>query len=155
QPDDDTFTVEYGTAPGNYSARLTVAMKGATAVRSLENGRTYYARLRREPTGRAPSTWSAEVSVTPDGGLKPAAPSLLGAVRGPGLAALRFSRIEKAVGYRVSWGDGPNAARLINAAAPGPVVLDGLDDARAYTFTVTAMNDNGESPPSLPLTVQP
>jgi beta-galactosidase len=155
QPDDDTFAVEYGTAPGNYSSRLTVTMKGATAVRGLENGRTYYVRLRREPTGRTPSAWSAEVAVTPDGGLKPNAPRLLGVVRGPGLAALRFSRIEKAVGYRVSWGDGPSATRLINAAAPGPVVLSGLDDARAYTFTVTALNENGESPPSLPLTAQP
>lgn len=155
QPDDTAFTVEYGTVPANYTSRLTVTMKGATAVRGLENGRTYYARLRREPTSRAPSAWSSEIAVTPDGGLKPTAPRLLGAVRGPGLVALRFSLVDKAVGYRVSWGDSPSTTRLLNAAAPGPLVLSGLDDTRTYTFAVTAVDEYGESPPSVPLTVEP
>ena len=155
QPDDEAFTVEYGTASGHYSESQTVKMKGALAVRNLENGEKYFLRLRREPTGRTPGAWSAEVTVTPDGGMKPPAPDLLGVVRGAGLAGVRFSSVEKAVGYRVRWGEDAGSTLLLRASLPGPVIVHGLDDARAYTFTVTALNAHGESPASAARTIQP
>lgn len=153
QADDTAFRLEYGTTSGALDGSLLVGMKGACAVRGLENGRVYYARLRREPAGRAPGAWSPEVAVTPDGGLKPAAPRILGVVRGPGRAAVRFSPVEKATGYRLRWGNSAAETRLLNSSVPGPVIVEGLDDARVYAFTVTALNAVGESEPCPPMSV--
>ena len=148
QPDDTTFALEYGTAPGRYTEKLTVTMKGATAVRGLVDGTTYYGRLRREPTGRAPGAWSAEFTVTPDGGRPPAAPVILGVVRSAALVAVRLAPVEKATAYRLSWGPTAADSLLVNAAAPGPVIIKA--PAGAVNFTATAINAHGESTPSLP-----
>ena len=148
QPDDTTFALEYGTAPGRYTEKLTVTMKGATAVRGLVDGTTYYGRLRREPTGRAPGAWSAEFTVTPDGGRPPAAPVILGVVRSAALVAVRLAPVEKATAYRLSWGPTAADSLLVNAAAPGPVIIKA--PAGAANFTATAINAHGESTPSLP-----
>lgn len=143
-PDDTAFTVEYGTEKGRYSQSLTVAQKGALAVRGLENGRTYYVRLRRDVTGRGPSAWSPEIAVTPDGGLPPSAPVILGLVRGGNLAALRFAPVPKATGYRIRWSGTAVGERLVSGSELAAIVLEG-PAAAATTYTVTALNAHGES----------
>lgn len=150
QPDDTAFRIEYGTAAGQLTESGVSTMKGALSVRGLENGKTYFLRLRREPAGRAPSDWSAETAVTPDGGLAPAAPRLLGVVQSAGLTAVRFAPVEKATGYRVRWGAGAAETVLLNAALPGPVVLRDVPAGALPAITVTALNTHGESAPSAP-----
>ncbi len=151
EKNDQGVIVEYGTTSGQYAERLTANLRGAIAVRGLENGRRYFARLKRIPaTGDA--DWSDEVSVTPDGGLKPAAPALYGVVRGDGVAAVRFQPIEKATGYVVRYGD---RSFRVNTAAVGTAVVTGLEDASAYTFTVAALNAVGESAASNPVVAAP
>jgi beta-galactosidase len=140
QKEDKRFTVEYGTESGKYTQTLSVAMPGAMLIRGLANGTTYYARLRRDD-----SDWSAEVSVTPDGGIRPVPPRVLGVVRGPGMAAIRFVPVEKATGYRIRYGD---RVTELNCAAAGVAVIEGLQDSKDYSFTMTAISDGGESAPS-------
>jgi beta-galactosidase len=155
QPDDSAFTIAYGTSPGVFATTATVALKGALAVSGLENGRRYHARLRREPAGRAPGDWSPEFTVVPDGGIAPPAPTLTAVVRGRGIIALRFAGIPKATSYRLRWGPGANEVRWIQAAAPGPVILSGFDDHRAYPFSVTALRGDIESTGSATVTAPP
>ena len=88
-------------------------------------------------------------AATADGGLKPSAPALYGVVRGKGVAAVRFQVIDKAIGYTIRIGD---RSVSIPTAAVGTAVVTRLDDGRAYEFTVTATNANGESVPSKPVT---
>lgn len=148
--DDRAFTVEYGTTPGTYTQTLTLPHKGALAIRGLQNGRTYYGRLRREVEGRGPSAWSAEFSVTPDGGLPPAPPRLLGVLRGEGFVVARFSPVPKAIAYRVRWHGGSSAGeRLITGSEPAVVFLPG---SATGAISVRAINANGESPASNAIT---
>ena len=147
QKEDKQFTVEYGTESRVYTRQLSVAMPGALLVRGLTNGTTYYARLRRDD-----GDWSAEVSVTPDGGVRPVPPRVLGAVRGPGMAAIRFEPVEKATAYRVRYGD--HLAEL-NCAATGVAVIEGLEDAKEYSFTMTTISAGGESVSSSAVTSSP
>jgi len=160
QPDDTGFSIAYGTAPGVFTTTTTVMLKGALAVAGLENGRTYHARLRREPTGphsagRAPSDWSPEFVVVPDGGLPPPAPVISAVVRGRGTIAVRFAAVPKATSYGLRWGTGANEVRWIQAAAPGPVILSDLDDHRAYAFSVTALRGDLESAGSASVSAAP
>lgn len=155
QPDDTTFTVEYGLVPGAPDQTLTVAQKGAFSVTGLENGRTYHGRLRRQTVLGTPSDWSVPFAVTPDGQRAPAAPTWLAAVRGAGLISLRFAPVEKATAYRIRWGAAESDSRRVEAAAPGPVVLTGLGDHQRVTFTVTALRGALESTPSAAVTVEP
>ncbi len=147
EPDDEAFTLEYGTASGRYDQTLTVAQKGALAVHGLEPGRTYYLRLRRQVAGRGPSAWSGERTVVPDGGLPPATPTLLGAVRGDGTIAVRFTPVAKATGYRVRWTGAKAGEVVVNAAEPGFILL-GETAVGARAFTVSALGAHGESAPS-------
>jgi beta-galactosidase len=151
QPDDTAFRIEYGAARGQLTQSAVSTMKGVLSVRGLENGKTYFFRLRREPAGRAPGDWSAEIAVTPDGGLVPAAPRLLGVVQSADLTAVRFAPVEKATGYRVRWGASDAEMVLLNAAVPGPVVLRDLAVGVLPAITVTALNAYGESVSSAPL----
>jgi hypothetical protein len=142
--DDESFTLEYGTTAGTYDRTLTVAQKGALAVHGLEAGRAYFLRLRREVTGRGPSAWSEERRVVPDGGLPPAAPTLLGVVRGDGMTALRVSPVPKATGYRVRWTGATAGEHTVNAGEPGYILL-GEAAAGARAITVSALGAHGES----------
>lgn len=147
-PDDTGFTLEYGTRQGQYDQQATIAQKGAGAIRGLENGRTYYGRLRREVTGRGASAWSPEFTVTPDGGLPPARPTLLGIVRGSGRVAVRFTPVAKATGYRLRWGPSDAQARLIPTSEATNVVLTEGEWDQVGPFSITALNAFGESAPS-------
>lgn len=155
EPDDTAFTVEYGTAPGRYEFKETIAMKGALAVHGLRNGMTYHVRLRREPAGRSPGAWSREVSVTPDGGVIPHPPQLRSVVRGNGLLAARFDPVPKAVAYRVRWSASGKTAssgeRLLQGSRPGIVVIGGIDDAADYCVSMTTLTAAGESSASASL----
>ena len=144
-PDDTAFTVEYDLEKGKYGRRLTIAQKGALAIHGLENGRTYHGRLRREVAGHGASAWSADFTVTPDGGLPPASPTVLGVVRGPGRIAVRFAPVAKATGYRLRWGSTPKETRLVNTSDATIVVLTNLDLTKSHRFSVTALGEFGES----------
>lgn len=144
--DDESFTIEYGTASRTYDKELTVAQKGALAVHGLEAGRTYYLRLRRNVTGRGASAWSEERTVIPDGGRPPAAPTILGVVRGEGVTAVRISPVPKATGYRVRWTGPSSGEQTVNASEPGYILIS--SGAGARSFTVTALGAHGESEPS-------
>jgi beta-galactosidase len=149
---DKGVTIEYGTQPGRYTEKLTSPLPGATSVRGLKNGQTYYARLKRQLATGADAAWSGEVSVTPDGGLKPAAPALYGVVRGKAIAAVRFGVIDKVTGYTIHVGD---RTIEVPTAAVGTAVVTGLEDGKAYTFSVTATNGAGTSAASNPVTAPP
>ncbi len=146
QPDDTAFTVEYGTTKGSYPHSLTVKQKGALAVRGLENGRTYYARVRRDVADRGPSAWSAEFSVTPDGGQVPKAPPVLAVVHGVNFLGLRVAPGAKATGYRIRYSGTVSGERLITGPEPGFIVLEGAALSSGAAITIATLNAHGESP---------
>lgn len=117
---DTGIEVTYGTQPSKYSDNLSAPVLGAIRVRDLENGKAYYGKVRRiMEDGIGP--WSPEFSVTPDGGLKPDAPKLLGVVRGENSIAVRLDFPEKVSAYEVTLSNGEVV--LINRSKPGLLML--------------------------------
>ena len=72
-------------------------------------------------------------------------------MRSPALVAVRLAPVEKAVAYRLSWGSTTADSLLVNAAAPGPMILK--MPAAAANFTATALNAHGESAASAPVSL--
>ncbi|MFH5884502.1 glycoside hydrolase family 2 TIM barrel-domain containing protein [Halalkalibaculum sp. DA3122] len=68
---DYMYEVKYGTSPGNYTNTIGLRNVGVLQVPNLENGTTYYYKIRNRKQWGFASEWSHEVSVTPDGDLPP------------------------------------------------------------------------------------
>ncbi|MDQ3815108.1 MAG: fibronectin type III domain-containing protein, partial [Armatimonadota bacterium] len=152
--EDRQFTVEYGTQPERLDQTLAgLAVKGACAVTGLANDVTYYFRMKRHGD-YGESGWSPVLEVTPRGQKPPLPPRLLGVVRGPGMASLRFEPGEQATGYRIRYGSsgGPMKTVEVNSAAVGQATVRGLENGQSYTFAIAAVGEHGESIFSSPVT---
>lgn len=133
---DTSVTVEYGTRPGEFSHQLTVALPGTVLIDGLENGKTYYARLRRNFAGGS-TPWSQIITAKPDGGQSLPTPDILGVVRGPeGLAAISFTPVNKAVAYQVRYG---NQSLIVRGSSINTIILRNLDEKQTYSFEMTAL----------------
>ncbi|MBK1878937.1 glycoside hydrolase family 2 protein [Pelagicoccus mobilis] len=117
---DKGLEVRYGTSSGAYSEKIEAEVFGAIRVRGLENGETYFGQVRRiEAEG--PGPWSPEFSVTPDGGLPPAAPEVLGVVLGETKKAIRLREQEKVEAYKVTLSSGDT--QRIDLSVPGLLIV--------------------------------
>lgn len=150
-PDDFMFEVEYGTAPGRYDHRIGLRNAGVLQVPQLENGQTYYYRLRRRRQWGFASEWTQEHAVTPDGGLKPSQPRVLGVLRRESQALLVFEPVHKATGYVLTVKDRGRSevSRVsINAGHIQYAWVDGLKAGQVYSFELQAVGQYGTSTPS-------
>jgi hypothetical protein len=131
----------------------------------LTNGTTYYiAAVSLDASGHE-SVMSSVVSATPSSASpRPATPTLLSAVPGPGTVTISHSAVSGATRYRVAWSTSNTLttyASLQNASYyyafdANPVTIKaGIVSGTTYYFVVTAWNVDGESEPSSSLAATP
>ncbi len=144
-PDDIFYEIEYGTSPGNYSHKLIIGNKGALKVSGLENGQSYYYRLRSVKQWGFKSEWSPEHIVIPDGGLKPPPPEINGIIESGTEAIICFKPVSKAIGYSIikKYADGTDKEIFTDAARIQYIKVSELDSVEA--IYMRAVNQYGVS----------
>jgi beta-galactosidase len=148
--DDYLLQVQYTTKPGDYSDAATVQTtnKGVLFVPGLQNGQTYYYRMRRWKHNNYITPWSEELAVIPDGGLVPSKPMLAGVIREGKEAIICFEPVKKATGYKLEYrsiNGGEWKTQLVNAAQINHFKLTGLMPKVSYEFRMATLNQNGRS----------
>ena len=156
--DDYLFQVQYTNRPGDYANAPTLqsTTRGVLFVPGLTNGQPYFFRLRRLKDNNYASNWSAERTVTPDGGQRPAVPRMQGVVRQATEAVLCFEPVAKATGYVLQYrlanpsktpdrSSGEWTSVPVSTARSGYFILSGLEKTKPYQFRLSALNANGPS----------
>ena len=151
-----------GSTLAYYELNYTDVTSGGTGVASggaspivatgLTDGDSYTFNVQEVTTSNLTSPQSATSASTLVAG-PPSAPDLYSATTGPEQATLRFlgSGVDEGTdggspvtGYTVTAEPGD----LTATGTQSPIVMGGLTDGTSYTFTVTATNAVGSSPPS-------
>lgn len=150
QEDDYAFQVQYTTSQGDYSAAKTIQStnKGVLFVPNLQNGKTYYYRLKRFKQNFYESLWSEEITVTPDGGQAPAAPVFQGVLRKEKMAIVCFEPVKKAIGYLIEYRSNQTESWKsiqVSAAQLSQYAIDELDINQLYSFRMATLNSYGQS----------
>lgn len=96
---DYLYEVALGKHPGEYSDTLIIRNRGVLKIPNLENGTTYYYRLRRRMQWGFPSQWTHEIAVTPDGGKATQAPEIRGVISRGDEKIMIYEPVHKATGY--------------------------------------------------------
>ncbi|MGV3505475.1 MAG: sugar-binding domain-containing protein [Adhaeribacter sp.] len=150
---DYLYTVEYGPdlSDAANTKTIQVSTRGVLRIPNLQNGQTYQVRLKRTVQQYVDSEWSEILTVTPDGGQLPPAPVVQAISRQGNAALLSLEPVQKATGYRVSYGEKDAATTVILSNSLAPFILvEGLKKGSAYNFTVKAENAAGLSPAAAP-----
>jgi len=100
-PQDYLYEVAYGTQPGHYSNTIALRNVGVLKIPNLENGQTYYYRMRLRKQWGFASEWSHEVAITPDGNLAPEEPQVYGMLQQDSTLILNYRPVPKSTGYQV------------------------------------------------------
>jgi uncharacterized protein YkwD len=146
-------TYQYSTDNGStWTARTPPGPASPVTIAGLTNGVTYQLKLRAVNTA-GPGVPSAGVAVTPEAPVTvPAAPARVSGVPGAGQVTVAWTVPptnggSAITGYTVtSTPDG----RSCTTTGALTCAVTGLTNGTAYTFTVTAANRLGASPPSEP-----
>lgn len=148
--EDYLFQLQFTTKEGDYSNAPIVQTtnKGVLFVPGLQNGQTYYYRLRRWKHNNYITPWSEQISVKPDGSQPPPKPTLSGVMKQNTEATICFEPQKKAIGYKLEY-KATNSiewkTQTINAAQINHYKLKGLMPKSNYEFRVAAINQNGQS----------
>lgn len=150
QEDDSVFQVQYTTRHGDYSEAKIIQStnKGVLFVPNLQNGQTYYYRLKRFKHNFYESLWSEEITVTPDGGQTPAAPVLQGVIRKGKMAIVCFEPVKKSLGYLIEYRSSQAESWKsikISAAQLSQYAIDELVKNQVYSFRMASLNAYGQS----------
>lgn len=148
--EDYLFQLQYTTRQGDYSTAPTVQTtnKGVLFVPGLQNGQTYYYRMRRWKHNTYITPWSEEIAVIPDGGLEPEKPMLSGVIRQGKEAIVCFEPVKKATGYKLEYrgiNGGEWKTQMVDAAQINHFKLTGLMPKLNYEFRMAVLNENGKS----------
>jgi len=125
-PTDYLYEVKYGKEPGLYTKNIRVQTKGALQIPDLENGSTYYYRMRRRMQWGFASEWTDEIAVATGKELNKGGLNSFGLLKEHCLFVV-FDPVEKAIGYQVRLRDQPsglNKVYTVNKAQSGYVLLD-------------------------------
>lgn len=125
---------------------LSVSMFGG---KELVNGTTYTARV-QSVNGAWRSGWSDTTDVTPKASKKPLKPDGLTAVGGYKSISASWKKTKDADWYNLYYkkvGDS-EYTKIADITATSSIISD-LEDKTEYTLYVTALNEHGESAPSL------
>ncbi len=145
---DYLYEIEYGRSRGQYDHRIALRNVGVCQIPGLENGTTYYYRLRRRMQWGFASEWTDERAVTPDGGLKPSPPAGIEMIRQGKSAMVLFEPVEKATGYQLRVEDvqtGFYKILDITSALAGRFHVEELEEEKSYRFSLRTQNENGFS----------
>ncbi|RKR14338.1 glycosyl hydrolase family 2 [Maribacter vaceletii] len=133
---DKGLEIKYGTSSGKYTKTISAPVMGAIRVRNLKNGKKYYAKIRRI-LAQDYSPWSSEFEITPDGGLLPEPPKILGVINGNKHKAVRLKVQEKTTGYELTLSNG-NKMEL-SCVNPGLLIVP------KNCISIAVINVNGIS----------
>ena len=151
-PDAQSYTLYWSTAvgvtPQNGTAIANVSSPYIHA--SVSNGQTYHYVVTALRGGQE-SAPSSAVSATPTGSVAPTSPSSVSAVAGDGLVTISWTGVSGATSYAIYWSTSPgvtpqNGTAITNATSP--YLHTPLTNGQPYYYVVTALDANGESPPS-------
>ncbi|UOE46225.1 hypothetical protein MTO98_17640 [Mucilaginibacter sp. SMC90] len=147
--DDRRFTVQVTEHAGDYThAMNTVAdTKGSFKVNGLMNGKTYYYRVKRTTADGEESTWSEEIAVKPDGGLR-VSPRIQGVISNGNDAVICFEPVKKATGYDLlfHYGNEKNwHHELINTSLADQYQIKLGSKGGKVTVKLAAINESGKS----------
>ena len=146
---DYMYEVKYGTSPGEYVNHIAVRNVGVLQVPGLENGQTYYYRMRNRKQWGFASDWTHEIAITPDGGQIPDKPNVYGVIRNGQKALIMLEPVSKAIGYKVGvYKDGKQIKQKTdNRSHVEFILLKDLSDDIDYEFSVKVVNKYGISEP--------
>lgn len=130
-----SYTVQYGTVSGTYSAVWSTSATSPTTVTGLTNGTTYYFRVKAvNSTGNGLST--AEASATPTG---PGHFQIVSANPGTTSVTLSWTASANATSYAVKYGTSSGSyGTTASSSATSPYTVTGLTGGTLYYFMVTA-----------------
>ncbi|MEJ7767237.1 MAG: glycoside hydrolase family 2 TIM barrel-domain containing protein [Chitinophagaceae bacterium] len=148
--EDYLFQLQYTSRQGDYTAATIVQTntRGVLFVPGLQNGQTYYFRMRRWKHNTYITPWTEEMAVTPDGGALPINPTFTGVIRQGAKAVICFEPVKKATGYKLQYKGTKSGAwniQDINAAQINHFQLSGLVPSLSYEFRIASVNLNGAS----------
>ncbi len=159
QADATFYNIYWSTTPGVTTASGT-KITGATspAIHSgLSNGTTYYYIVTAvNSTGE--SAPSSEVSAIPAVRPPPAAPAGVTATPGNGQVTIAWAAVPGATSYNIYWASTPGVTPANGTKVAGvfsPHIHSGLINETTYYYVVTAVNNDGESTPSSPVSAIP
>jgi beta-galactosidase len=143
QDNDYLYRLQISSQSGDYANERTVQTTNAGALRvtGLQNGQRYFYRLQKLKDNYAPSVWSAERSITPDGGLPLPKTTLKAAVQQGSEALLVYEPVKKATGYAFEYRKISKKTELwqvvlVNSARTEHLIISGLDPKAKYEFRV-------------------
>lgn len=154
-----SYNIYWSTTPGVTVANGT-PITGVTSpyVQSgLINGTTYYY-IVTAVNGNGELTPSSQVSAIPSVAPAPAAPTEVTATPANSQVTIAWAAVSGATSYNIYWSTthGVTAANGTKiTGATSPYVQPGLINDVTYYFVVTAINGNGESTPSSPVSAAP
>lgn len=132
---DYLYEIQYGTQTGQYSHQISLRNVGVCQVPNLENGTTYYYRLRRRMQWGFASEWSDERSITPGNPSSEEKSMTVGLIRQGTEAMLLFDPVKRSTGYTLRIRDVSNGFSKtisIATAQSGRFWLTGLEKDRDY-----------------------
>ena len=145
---DYLFDIKYGTKPNQYDKMITLRNVGVCQVPNVENGQTYYYKLRRRVQWGFASEWSHEVKVIPDGGLPPKSPQVKGLIRKGNTAIVIIKPVSKVIGYniRVEEKNGSEKRDIyFSSAQIETLSIENLNPKKQYNFYISTINSYGNS----------
>ncbi|NHN33066.1 S-layer homology domain-containing protein [Paenibacillus agricola] len=140
-----SYKIFNSTTPNNYGA-AAATLSGSvhsSDITGLVNGTTYYFVV-KAVKGSLESTNSNEVSTTPK--TVPTVPTEVTATAGNGQAAITFTAPiddggSPVTGYEITSSPG----NIVVTGTTSPITITGLSNGLTYTFTVKAINSEGNS----------
>jgi len=145
---DNKLTVQVTDKPGNYThAKEIIAnTKGVICIEGLTNGKQYYYRIKRDQQN---DNWSPEISVMPDGGIKPARPFIQGVIFSENNAIISFIPVKKSTGYSLQYklpSESVWHTETITASQIDQYQFSIKGNPKTLQVKLAALNQYGQSP---------
>jgi hypothetical protein len=142
------YNVYMSGVTGQFNSEASATVTGLTyTIPGLANGTAYYFIVKAGNPGGL-SAASNEVEVTP--ATVPGAPGTITATAGNGQVTLTFTAPADDGGSPITEYEVTDSTGTITVTgAASPITVTGLENDKAYTFTVTAMNSMGKSEASV------
>ncbi|MDJ1493199.1 glycoside hydrolase family 2 TIM barrel-domain containing protein [Cytophagaceae bacterium DM2B3-1] len=139
---DYLYQIRYGTDPANEDTwkSLKVTTKGMCRIPNLQNGQTYYFRMKRTDQAYVESGWSEMHSIVLPGNTDPQAVEAKAVLRSGSKAVIAIHPVPQAAGYQVRYEqDSKTQSVIIQGSSLDYLPIDGLKSAKNYSFQVSTL----------------
>jgi len=154
----DKFLIYYGTNSGNYTDTMSIGpfvphtLASPVTVSNLDNGQVYYFAITAVYESGAESSFSNEISTTPQDTQAPVATFISSTTIADSQVKIQWNEINDASSYKIYWKAGSGCATsnppdcYANSENIGKVneaVITDLTNGTAYYFAITAIDSSG------------